>query len=98
MAILFPVLWVRSFDFVHKRLGAVKWRKVQRLSYILYAMFFIHSVCLNIGRLPGGGRGHGAHGGDMTLVAVVGIVSTCLVFGSCLIFSLRKARKERKRL
>jgi DMSO/TMAO reductase YedYZ heme-binding membrane subunit len=90
MAILFLVLWVTSFDVIHKWLGALRWKKVQRWSYVLYAMLFIHSICLNIGRL----LGSGGHGGDMTLITTIAIVSTCLVFGSYLILRLRKARKR----
>jgi DMSO/TMAO reductase YedYZ heme-binding membrane subunit len=96
MAILFLVLWVTSFDVFHYRLGALRWKKIQRWSYVLYAMLFIHSICLSVGRLLSGGghRGHGAHDGDMTLVTVIAIISTCLVFGSYLILRLRKARKD----
>ena len=92
MAILFLVLWVTSFDVVHKWLGALRWKSIQRWSYVLYAMLFIHSICLSVGRLLSGGhRGHGANNSDMTLITVIAIVSTCLVFGSYLILRLRKA-------
>ncbi|MDR2496222.1 MAG: ferric reductase-like transmembrane domain-containing protein [Tannerellaceae bacterium] len=95
MALLFLVLWVTSFDVVHKRLGAVRWKKVQRWSYVLYAMLFVHSICLSLGRLLGGGGGHGhGAGGNMTAVTLTGIISTCLVFGSYLILRLRKARRD----
>ena len=106
MAILFLVLWVTSFDVFHSRLGALRWKKVQQWSYALYAMLFVHAVCLSVGRLLSDGGGHGGgghgggghgggHGGDMTSVAVIALVSTCLVFGSYLILRLRKARKGR---
>ena len=98
MATLFLLLWVTSFDTVHKWLGAANWKKIQRLSYILYAMLFIHSVFLNIGRLIGsGGHGgagkHGAGAGNMTFIAVVALVSTCLVFASYIILRVRKVRR-----
>jgi DMSO/TMAO reductase YedYZ heme-binding membrane subunit len=64
MAVLFIVLWITSFDAVHKRLGGSRWKKVQRWSYVLYGMLFVHSVCLSAGRLLGGG-GHGG-GGERT--------------------------------
>lgn len=95
MATLFLVLWATSFDALRKRLGTLRWKKIQRWSYVLYAMLFVHSICLNVGRLTsGGGHGHGGRGGDMTLVTVVAIVTTCIVFGSYLILRLRKARKD----
>lgn len=44
MTVIFLVLWVTSFDSVHRRLGAKKWRSVQRWAYVLYALLFIHAV------------------------------------------------------
>lgn len=49
MAILFLVLWVTSFDSVRKKMGAKCWKSVQRWSYGLYAMLFLHSLCLQLG-------------------------------------------------
>jgi DMSO/TMAO reductase YedYZ heme-binding membrane subunit len=58
MLALFIPLWVTSFDFVHKRMGNVKWKKLQRWSYVLYATLFIHAICIQAGTMlnPGGGR------------------------------------------
>ncbi len=51
MTVLFLVLWITSFDSVHRKLGAKKWKSVQRWSYGLYAMLFLHSLCLETGGL-----------------------------------------------
>ncbi len=51
MAILFLVLWITSFDSVHRKLGAKRWKSVQRWSYALYAMLFIHAVGIDAGIL-----------------------------------------------
>ncbi|MDR1653224.1 MAG: hypothetical protein LBS01_06180 [Prevotellaceae bacterium] len=59
MAILFLILWVTSFDVVHKWLGGVRWKKIQRWSYVLYAMLFIHAMGIQVGGMlnpRGGGR------------------------------------------
>jgi DMSO/TMAO reductase YedYZ heme-binding membrane subunit len=58
MAILFLVLWVTSFDVIHKWLGALRWKKIQRWSYVLYAMLFIHAMGIQTGSMlnPRGGR------------------------------------------
>ncbi|MDR0756813.1 MAG: hypothetical protein LBF85_03095 [Tannerella sp.] len=63
MAILFLILWVTSFDVVHKWLGALRWKKIQRWSYVLYAMLFVHAMGIQTGAMlnPAGGRG--AHHG-----------------------------------
>jgi DMSO/TMAO reductase YedYZ heme-binding membrane subunit len=100
MAILFLVLWITSFDAVHKRLGAVKWKKVQRWSYVLYAMLFLHSVLLSTARFlgpAGGGHGRGGGGENMMLISIIGITTTCLIFASYLILRLRKHRLDRQR-
>ncbi|MDR0714758.1 MAG: ferric reductase-like transmembrane domain-containing protein [Bacteroidales bacterium] len=59
MAILFLVLWITSFDVMRKWLGARRWKKIQRWSYVLYAMLFIHSMGIQVGSIlnPRGGRG-----------------------------------------
>lgn len=49
MFVLFLVLWITSFDPVHKALGTKRWKSVQRWSYGLYAMLFIHAMGLNLG-------------------------------------------------
>ncbi len=49
MFVLFLVLWITSFDSVHKALGAKRWKAVQKWSYGLYAMLFIHAMGLSLG-------------------------------------------------
>jgi DMSO/TMAO reductase YedYZ heme-binding membrane subunit len=59
LLILFIPLWVTSFDSVRKRMGGAKWKKLQKWSYVLYALLFIHAAGLQVGGLlnPRGG-GH----------------------------------------
>ncbi len=49
MTILFLILWVTSFDSVHKKMGSKRWKSLQRWSYALYAMLFIHAVGIDVG-------------------------------------------------
>ena len=58
MLALFIPLWATSFDFVRKRMGSVRWKKLQRWSYALYAMLFIHAMGIQAGGMlnPRGGR------------------------------------------
>ncbi|MDR1172398.1 MAG: ferric reductase-like transmembrane domain-containing protein [Bacteroidales bacterium] len=58
LLILFLPLWVTSFDSVRKRIGGVRWKKLQRWSYVLYALLFVHAMALQVGGLlnPRGGR------------------------------------------
>ena len=59
MLALFLLLWITSFDSVHKHMGGVRWKKVQRWSYVLYAMLFIHAMGIQAGSMlnpRGGGR------------------------------------------
>ena len=46
---LFIPLWVTSFDWVHKRMGGLKWKKFQRWSYLLYALLFVHAMGIQLG-------------------------------------------------
>ncbi len=59
MLIIFIPLWVTSFGAVRKRMGGVRWKKLQRWSYVLYATLFIHAMCIAIGGMlnPRGGGG-----------------------------------------
>ncbi len=51
MFVLFLVLWVTSFDSVHRKLGTKRWKSVQKWSYGLYAMLFLHAMSLQVGGL-----------------------------------------------
>ena len=49
LVIIYLPLWVTSFDWVHKRMGGVAWKKLQRWSYVLYALLFVHAIGIQIG-------------------------------------------------
>lgn len=51
MFVLFLVLWITSFDLVHKKLGTKRWKSIQKWSYGLYAMLFIHAICIQAGSM-----------------------------------------------
>ncbi|MDR1331383.1 MAG: ferric reductase-like transmembrane domain-containing protein [Tannerella sp.] len=51
MLALFLPLWITSFDFVRRRMGSVKWKKLQQWSYVLYAMLFIHAAGIQAGAM-----------------------------------------------
>jgi DMSO/TMAO reductase YedYZ heme-binding membrane subunit len=51
MLALFLPLWVTSFDGIRKRMGAVKWKKLQRWAYVLYALLFIHAMGIQAGAM-----------------------------------------------
>ncbi|MDR2413935.1 MAG: ferric reductase-like transmembrane domain-containing protein [Odoribacteraceae bacterium] len=59
MLALFLPLWITSFDSVHRHMNGVSWKKLQRWSYVLYAMLFIHAAGIQVGGTlnpRGGGR------------------------------------------
>jgi DMSO/TMAO reductase YedYZ heme-binding membrane subunit len=58
LVVIFIPLWITSFDSVHKRIGNRKWKKLQKWSYVLYALLFIHAMCIQVGSQlnPRGGR------------------------------------------
>lgn len=49
MTIFFLVLWITSFDYFRKSMGMKKWKALQRWSYGLYAMNFVHTVGMALG-------------------------------------------------
>ncbi len=51
MLVLFLMLWITSFDVVHKRLGGIRWKKIQKWSYVLYVLLFVHAMGLQVGRM-----------------------------------------------
>jgi hypothetical protein len=71
MAILFVILWATSFDVVHKWLGNVRWKKIQRWSYVLYAMLFLHAMGIQVNSAlnPRGGRGAANPAVEVTAIA-----------------------------
>ena len=49
MLALFLPLWITSFDSVRLRMNALKWKKLQKWSHVLYACLFIHAVGITTG-------------------------------------------------
>lgn len=48
---LFLPLWITSFKSIHKRMGNARWKKLQKWSYAMYAMLFIHAMGIQLGFL-----------------------------------------------
>jgi DMSO/TMAO reductase YedYZ heme-binding membrane subunit len=72
MLALFIPLWVTSFESVHKRMGGIRWKKLQRWSYVLYAMLFIHAMGIQVGGMlnPRGGRGTPSSAVEVTATTI----------------------------
>lgn len=51
MLVIFFILWITSFDAIHKRLGGHKWVRIQKWAYALYALLFVHAMGLQAGRM-----------------------------------------------
>jgi len=49
LVILFVPLWVTSFDWVRKHMNGLQWKKLQRWSYLLYALLFVHAIGIQVG-------------------------------------------------
>ncbi|HBG41123.1 MAG TPA: hypothetical protein DDW85_06880 [Porphyromonadaceae bacterium] len=93
--VLFMILWITSFDSIHQKLGKHKWKRIQRWSYLLYALLFVHSILLHIGWMMSRSMGEG--GNEHIVQGVIAIASTVLVFGSYLILRIRKAQKDSRK-
>ncbi|HBK30084.1 MAG TPA: hypothetical protein DDZ96_04910 [Porphyromonadaceae bacterium] len=93
--VLFMILWITSFDSIHQKLGKHKWKRIQRWSYLLYALLFVHSILLHIGWMMS--RSMGEDGNEHIVQGIIAIASTVLVFGSYLILRIRKAQKDSRK-
>ena len=93
--VLFMILWITSFDSIHQKLGKHKWKRIQRWSYLLYALLFVHSILLHIGWMMS--RSMGEDGYEHIVQGIIAIASTVLVFGSYLILRIRKAQKDSRK-
>ena len=94
LLIIFLPLWVTSFNSVHKRMGGVKWKKLQKWSYVLYAILFIHAVGIQIGGIL---NPRGGHHAKPAVEIVIHLGSLVLIYGSYLYLRLRKAKRCKKK-
>lgn len=58
LLVLFIPLWVTSFDSVRNRMTYKKWKKIQRLAYVMYTALFIHAMGILIGGMLNPRGGH----------------------------------------
>jgi DMSO/TMAO reductase YedYZ heme-binding membrane subunit len=62
LIVLFVPLWLTSFPAVRRRMGAVRWKRLQRWAYVMYAVMFLHAAGIQAGGMlnpRGGGSGSG---------------------------------------
>ena len=99
LLIIFVPLWVTSFDAVRKRIGVVKWKKLQKWAYVLYALLFIHAIGIQVGGMlnPRGGVSFSEIELSRQIRQYIHIISLLLIYVSYLYLRLRKARKDRQR-
>lgn len=94
MVAVFLVLWITSFKSIHKKLGGQKWKKIQKWSYVLYAMLFVHSITLHLGWLINRGFDDRSY----LTKEFIAIGTTVIIYLVYLVLRLRKAQvlKSRK--
>ena len=93
LLIIFVPLWVTSFDSVRKRMGVVKWKKLQKWAYVLYALLFIHAMGIQIGGMlnPRAGVSFSDIDPGRQIRQYIHIISLLLIYGSYLYLRLRKS-------
>ncbi|WP_313381663.1 ferric reductase-like transmembrane domain-containing protein [Proteiniphilum saccharofermentans] len=97
LVILFIPLWVTSFDSIHKRMGNVRWKKLQKWAYVMYAALFIHAMGIQVGFLLNPRVRNDISPAAMEARGYIHIVSLILIFGSYLYLRLRKAKRDAKK-
>lgn len=83
IAVMLPLL-VTSFNFVHKKMQASKWKNLQEFAYIFYAMVYVQVMMVYIGR-------------PSSNTVTLNIVFYSVIFISYTILRVRKALNARKR-
>ena len=73
-----------SFNFVHKKMQASKWKNLQEFAYIFYAMVYVQVMMVYIGR-------------PASNTVTLNIVFYSVIFISYTILRVRKALNARKR-
>ncbi len=83
IAVMLPLL-VTSFNFVHKKMQASKWKNLQEFAYIFYAMVYVQVMMVYIGK-------------PASNTVTLNIVFYSVIFISYTILRVRKALNARKR-
>lgn len=91
LTIIYIMLWVTSFTPIRKKIGGVKWRKIHKWSYVLYALVFVHSILLNLGWILGGRTPVAAH--DRRPEWITAIISMIIIYSLYIALKIRKSKK-----
>lgn len=92
MSILYLLLWVTSFTAVRKKLGGLRWKKVQRWAYLLYGLIYVHSILLNLGWIFGGRTPVASY--DRRPEWTIAIISMTILYALYLVLKVRKHRSS----
>lgn len=85
IAIMVP-LFLMSFPVIRKKMNPKKWKKIQRLAYVYYALLYVHIMVL---MLPGTGHGYLEYAWNVTAYSIV--------FGAYAVLRLKKTKIEEGR-
>lgn len=83
IAIMLPLM-ITSFRFIRKRMKAAKWKKLQRLAYLFYALLYVHVMIVLSANIRG-------------FSTILSIIIYSLVFLPYYILRIWKFMKERQR-
>lgn len=92
LAVLLLLLWITSFSSIHRKLGAKRWKSIQRWSYLFYALLFCHSTLLRTSWMM-----NALNSDNDATKHIIALCTTILIFGSYLVLRLRKAHQDKKK-
>lgn len=81
---VFIVLWISSFEKIHKALGGQKWKKIHKAAYLFYALMFLHAVFIHTGKLMS----------EPNAKSWCALASYLIAYGVYICLKLRKSRKK----
>ena len=83
IAVMLPLL-VTSFNFVHRKMQASKWKNLQEFAYIFYAMVYVQVMMVYLGR-------------PVSTTVILNMVFYSAIFISYTILRVKNALNARKR-
>jgi sulfoxide reductase heme-binding subunit YedZ len=87
LTVLFAVLTVTSFRFVHRRMSTSGWKNLQRLSYVMVVLYALHVLLVL-------GRSAIVRPNSLAMVNLVLYMAIVIVYT---VMRIRKALRDRKR-
>ena len=83
--VLLLVLGITTFAFVRSRMNPIAWKRVQRISYVFFALIYLHMLLMLVPTIKNG-----------ALETILAVIIYTVIFVAYVVLRIRKAAKDRK--